>query len=837
MIVTEKNYREWTLLLIITTALAVNGVGSIAQDQSDNQQQQQADTREQDTPAKETNENTPDKNKENDKENDTDKSATTDKGEKSTEPATTKKPGKKPLIPLFFKPGVKPELTLQKGPGVGKPLSVLPRPFVPVGSLKIPAPKQTVSQQQNNSDDPNQQSDLPSDLNELQNPDKKEGEELNPYMEVLDLDKQQDQQPPLTDRTQQDSLMIEDQLKNLDPVGVGLLPESAENIPPAFWSGLSREDIIEMLKVYNKNGGSLTLQDVSSMMVRSPFHLTVEPAVTAIAANQNFFLSERLSLLEADGDVEAMARLLSNLPADKDWSAFDGFLTRVALAQDQRAEACRLAKTKLATARDPYWLRLFTFCSAVNGNRSDVDFQVSILDEMGALDPSFFELIDHILIEAETGAQVAFVPEISRPINVTLLDATMVTITRATVSGLDITRIDPLAVPMVLAAPGVTDQAKITLIEAALSLGYITPEELINFLVRFTPDTEQTEVADLYLETMKIYWQNQIEKPATPDFTTRLILMKYAMDKEAETPNVDAMRAIWLLGLENDQENLHLLDVYHAILKRFPVSAATVDLAPYALRAALVSGDMAQAKSWVEHLHTYETGTNPQVDEILVNSYPLISLISDSENTENSENDTADSATERSQPLSENDSIIVSGGGSTDSQDQSPYTGSETISDAGADNGADNGADASSDAIPADESNKTTDSLTSQNTRLWWALNSNSERAYDKATLFATVHESMGLNIPEAFWTTLSDGPVTLNARSVSPAQWRQFLKYAAEGDGRAILTQAVKIVGTAGVGSLPPALAGSLVGELKQAGFDRIAHQLAFEILILGGV
>lgn len=124
--------------------------------------------------------------------------------------------------------------------------------------------------------------------------------------------------------------------------------------------------------------------------------------------------------------------------------------------------------------------------------------------------------------------------------------------------------------------------------------------------------------------------------------------------------------------------------------------------------------------------------------------------------------------------------------------------------------------------------------VTDARLRDWWQQQEARDDRFERANLLFTVLEGLGHTVPDSVWAELDAGPARLNGQSASVAQWRRFLRAAENDDRPGSLMGAFRLMSSA---SVPPSLAGSLVGTLREQGFDAEAHALAAEILISQGL
>ncbi|MFC3050607.1 hypothetical protein [Kordiimonas pumila] len=127
-------------------------------------------------------------------------------------------------------------------------------------------------------------------------------------------------------------------------------------------------------------------------------------------------------------------------------------------------------------------------------------------------------------------------------------------------------------------------------------------------------------------------------------------------------------------------------------------------------------------------------------------------------------------------------------------------------------------------------------SVTPDSLLAWWHGAEKAPTAYAKANLLFSVLDALGETVPDDAWEQLDNGPVAAEAKAVNPAQWRGYIKAVQSGNKSLALVYAFRLA-SGGTAAIPATLAGSLIGNLKDLGFEREARQLAVEMLVAQGL
>ena len=670
---------------------------------------------------------------------------------------------------LYFL-GPRVEQERQQGPSVGAPISILPQPYVAIGSLSVPepplVPKETDA------------SLIPA--NEGQGTEIETTDDLGPEQEPLsDLaalgepGTSQDAEPEAV--TEQpadvfDPLAIdgfsEGVLTRIDPSG---LPVSLQGRDlDTVWQGYDRSTIEEFLDLIAKPSQSPTLANFASAIASSRFELP------APANDQDIMdlIEARLAVFQSQADRQAYVALIDALPADRDWAPLARHFARAHLLKGQLPDACQIAETERVNDQDTYWLRLSAFCQAAFGNRAGVDFQLGILEETTNVDQIFYQMIDQILVEAEQppGTVLPPIVALEAPLPADILTASMVRLARISVSEIDVLNVNPLAVPLLLENPLLARSAQSTLIEYLIARGVADGDMVSTFVRTAEISQEELDAARAWLSSQvgEVDAEAVAQAPAPPptpveeaiappfetaDLQSALLKLVFLQQDDA----VSALQQYWKQSAERNQ----LPGVAPVLNRLIPASSVSGALAgPDSVaifaRAAMLADDEIEAEAWARRLRTSIAGEDEDVDQALIALSPLL------------------------------------------------------------------------DAGKWGEAG--TQVTVSQR---WLMLNADLNARYREANLLFSILDSLDETVSGDMWALLGDGPVLFEGGSIAPSIWRAYLISLNNGDPVASLSMIYKIMAEVGPGDMPPAMAGSIVRGLYQLGFQATARALALEILI----
>ncbi|MFC4346267.1 hypothetical protein ACFO5Q_00220 [Kordiimonas lipolytica] len=614
--------------------------------------------------------------------------------------------------------GPRPTLKRQVGPALGTPRSILPQPYVPKGTIEVPPAPETATDEAAAQDGV-----LTADLGEV--PLEADQTATN------ELTEEQAVPTPETD-------IFAGALQTLDPSGIAVLT-GANAYPRDFWSGYSRQDVEARLQALAAPSKTAAMTDAARRMALSGYQLPTPADDSEIDA----FIKARLNVLAAHGDTEGYLALLKSLTPDHDWSGLARDLVDGHLLAGRIEDACSLAAEERADSNDAFWLRMAVFCRAVQGDRVGVDFNLGILEEVSSVQPTFYQLTDQILVEAEQagGAVLTSGMVLSNTLKVNVLEATMVRLAKVQVSALDMTDVSPMAAKAMLGIPGVVPEAKLQLIARGLSEGWLGADVLVDYL-RAAPPAVQADV------------DAQALMQEDMSFDGDMMVIAQAIGGMDDIVRADALASLERRA-KDPEKAFYLLPVLQYLSAGEGNAAATM---AREVRTALMSGDHKRAGSLFTDLRAGQAGDDAEKDAVLTASWPLMVAA---------------------------------------------------------------GLDGAPEVTPA-------------RLNAWWAGQGESEGRFIRAAILFTTLEALGHVVPEDIWALAEDGDPQLAGPSMSPAYWRRLLVMQAEGDKAGALSLAYE---TTADGTVPASYASSLVGALRELGFETEAHRLAAELLVRRGL
>jgi hypothetical protein len=510
----------------------------------------------------------------------------------------------------FF--GGRPTLQRQQGPALSAPTSILPQPYIPKGSVTLPPAPMVAT-------DVSEQEDLPI---ETDNP-VVDSTELSLGLSPIGEEPEQiDSDYPLPADVQtpaQEGVGAPDpvgesleagMLEALDPSGIALIAAD-EGYDSGIWQGYDRAAMINRFGDFASPASSPALKAIANRFALSG----TTPDAPVGDSDIIGFIEARLELLTALGNNKGYADLLLALPAGYDWSPLARHFANAYLLEGKIADACDLAGAQRENDADPYWLKLIAFCEAANGNRAGVDFQLGILEEISDIEPTFYQLVDQILLEAELppGAVMPAPATLPTGLRIDVLEATMARLARVNIEGLAIDNVNPLAVQMMIGLPGVTPAAKTDLVGLAVRRGWVAGEMFAVYASNMDASPDAIAAA----EAMAL---------ADNSFDVDAVFAKAAALPGTDDERAVALQRFWARIAAQNYTAIGGAGLDTLIDNIAPMATGA---APVMARSAIAAGKPDEASAWYRALRSQQVGTNPENDKNLVMLAPLMALAAD----------------------------------------------------------------------------------------------------------------------------------------------------------------------------------------------------------------
>lgn len=430
--------------------------------------------------------------------------------------------------------------------------------------------------------------------------------------------------------------IVEGQLAEIEPATLGLLEERTGGLPYHMWSGSNYERVVRVISNLPVATPSPTINELSELLILSSAavplrHHQVNPVVdpenkktdgayldmdsfeAEPVYDNNSLLLARLMRLSETGKIDVFSDFLNALPQNLDLPELRELRVKNALLSGDILSACNLAEDARAEEGATNWLKILTYCRAIDGDRSGVNFNISLLQETNEASASFVDFINDVL-SWSTGNPTLHRTSVVRP---------------------DI--LDPLTIAMINTTKR---ELPFDVVETMprLYLGSMTRRADLSIDFR----AEVSELAALYgvmdgrvfsevLEAMEFTdgERDSIFLLANSGLGARVdgLLINSAMSEQDRLRKAELISTAYERGL---REKIYpalsspLLDA----VKTMTPSADLAFFAHDAGRIALYSGDWLTAKKWYDLLLSTASQENFEANRSLISLWPLM-LMSD----------------------------------------------------------------------------------------------------------------------------------------------------------------------------------------------------------------
>lgn len=684
---------------------------------------------------------------------------------------------------LYF---IGPDIRAQRqtGPLVGTPKKILPQPFVTPGSVPIPDPKPVELV----GDEALAVDTQPLDQNTLEADVTASG--LLPSLGEPVVSETADSAQTLDSEDIQAA-----ELEQLDPSGIPVTTDRPGM--NTIWEGYARSQIIKFLNIAAKPTRSMTMRHLARDIAASRFILP-EPENDA---DIHAVIKARLAVFSAQADSQSFAALIDALPQDRDWSAIAPEIVMSHILEGRLVDACAAGELERAIDSDPFWVKLSAFCLAANGNRSGVDFELRILEEGVNLDAAFYQLIDRILVEGEQppGAIIADPAPLNATLKADVLSAVMARLARVQVDAIDLTNAEMLALPLLLANPGLSDEVRMQLVRYGLANGYALKADWVQF-------ASTLELSEGML-TLLYSSQEEVE-PGIGSSDEQSVETSGTATQGLEAfvdPNVDpnaesiAVMAALMQGIPRVREAalakvmgegaLGALSYVAPFITEIGEQWVPADVSPEAqamlARLAVLAGDEVASNHWMLGLRSAVAGGSREIDSALVSLVPYLAL---------QEGGVYASAIP---DWLNRTSIAVEHSGQPD---------------------------ASANALEGDNA------IPLATVRL-------PEGTLSDASLLFAVMEALAEPLDEDMWALLVGAPYSTEGRVIAPQFWRMLQDASSRQDPVDTLSHLMVLMQDMKPADMPAAGTAAILKAMQDVGFGPMSRQLAAEILVEKGL
>ena len=181
-----------------------------------------------------------------------------------------------------------------------------------------------------------------------------------------------------------------DKLATIDPDSGGTLAPENGGLPGTLWQGTDWEPVRSLVE-------ALPVETPSPVMRGLMRRLLLTQAVPPGGNRQpGEFATLRARQLIAMGEVNAANDLLATIPGRDVNEALAMTETDARFLLNDNARACTLAGAMIGNSTAEYWLKAFTFCQQLSGEKAKAAVGLDLLREMGSTDKAFFSLANDV---------------------------------------------------------------------------------------------------------------------------------------------------------------------------------------------------------------------------------------------------------------------------------------------------------------------------------------------------------------------------------------------------------------------------------------------------------
>lgn len=411
--------------------------------------------------------------------------------------------------------------------------------------------------------------------------------------------------------------IVEGELADINPETIGLLGERTGGLPYNMWQGTSYERAVNIISRLPVATPSPTINELSELLLLSAAQVPESQYAAEYASDPNALLLARLERLSLTGKMRVLDDLLSALPSDMELSELRELRVNAALLNSDTLSACNMAQDARALEGATYWLKVLTYCRAIEGDSAGVNFNISLLQETDEAPASFVNFINDVL-GLSSGNSTLRRNNVVRPEIIDPLTIAMVNTTRRELP-LDVIESMPrLFLGAMTRRADLSIDFRAEVSELAALYGVIDGRVFSEVLaaMEFT-DGERDSIFLLADTGLGARVDGLLINSAMVenDILRKVELLSTALDRAYREKLYPALAA-------------PLLEV----VKTVTPSVDEAFFAHDAGRIALYSGDIATAQKWYDLVVGLSTEVNYEANRALISLWPLM-LLSDQDNS------------------------------------------------------------------------------------------------------------------------------------------------------------------------------------------------------------
>ncbi|HAD88475.1 MAG TPA: hypothetical protein DCG48_14030 [Rhodospirillaceae bacterium] len=402
-----------------------------------------------------------------------------------------------------------------------------------------------------------------------------------------------------------------DTLATVDPETVGTLGPDSGGLGFNLWQGADRAFVAALIAEMPVRAPSQVMRDLMRRMLLTAAQPPASRAPVAPAegdaapVKKQSLISLRVQQLAAMGDVPGVGELLAVVPGTVSDPALLQVEANARFLANDNARACGITAQEVqAGVEAAYWQKAMIFCQILAGEPEKAEIGISMLNELGAKEPTFYALTDRLLGGA-TG-------ELSTVSNA---DGLLLAMARASKTPLpaDATRSNRPGVLRAIAQnPNVAPDIRLEAAERAEAAGAFDTEALRQLYA-----TVSFEQEDLNRPLSRA---EEIGGPLA-----RALLYRSALLQKIPTAQAEIIGKALQIAVGEGRYGA-AARVFQPLISKIPPSADLLWFAPNAVRLMLSNNDPEGAEAWFKLLQASALFQDDS-KALLIRLTPLVRLV------------------------------------------------------------------------------------------------------------------------------------------------------------------------------------------------------------------
>ncbi|MEQ8506846.1 MAG: hypothetical protein RIB80_16100 [Rhodospirillales bacterium] len=403
-----------------------------------------------------------------------------------------------------------------------------------------------------------------------------------------------------------------DTLDQINPETAGSLGPDDGGLGFTLWQGTDRAFVTGMMGNLPVRAPSPVMRDLMRRLLLTAAQPPVTPEVQNSEGNTTeapktkpqSLIALRVKQLAAMGDVAGVGDLLAAIPGSITDTALLQVEANARFLANDNARACGITAQQIQAGGGAYWQKAMIFCQILAGEPEKAELGISMLNELGAKEPTFLALTDRLLGGASGALST-----------VTDADGLLLAMARASKTPLpaDATRSDRPGVLRAIAVnPNVGSDIRLEAAERAEAAGALDTEAL-----RQLYSSVSFEPGDL---SRPLSRAEEIGGPVA-----RALLYHSALSQTIPTAQAEIIGKALKIAV-NEGRYGAAARVFHPLISKIPPSADLLWFAPDAVRLMLSNNDPEGAEAWFKLLQASALFQDDS-RALLLRMTPLVRLV------------------------------------------------------------------------------------------------------------------------------------------------------------------------------------------------------------------